>query len=142
MAEVMLSQPATKIFLKTTEPKAAEWVSNAIGKVEVERLRQTHFDGTRAGKNFTIERQVEPLVLDSEISGLPDRHAFLKLGNYVAHFSFAYQDIPAIQPGFLPRTMEDDDLTFDPKTLAKTLAQPIVGGDAGESMEVGFSLGD
>ncbi len=34
MAEVMLSQPATKIFLKTTEPKAAEWVSSAIGKVE------------------------------------------------------------------------------------------------------------
>ncbi|HUZ95072.1 MAG TPA: type IV secretion system DNA-binding domain-containing protein, partial [Edaphobacter sp.] len=29
LAEVMLSQPATKIFLKTTEPKAAEWVSNA-----------------------------------------------------------------------------------------------------------------
>ncbi len=89
MAEVMLSQPATKIFLKTTEPKAAEWVSSAIGKVEIERMRQTHFDGSRTGKNFTLERQVEPLVLDSEISGLPDRHAFLKLGNYVAHFSFA-----------------------------------------------------
>ena len=26
LAEVMLSQPATKIFLKTTEPNAAEWV--------------------------------------------------------------------------------------------------------------------
>ena len=37
----MLSQPATKIFLKTTEPKAAEWVSNAIGKVEVERMKET-----------------------------------------------------------------------------------------------------
>ena len=62
MAEVMLSQPATKIFLKTTEPNAAEWVSSAIGKVEIERLRQTHFDGSRTGKNFTLERQVEPLV--------------------------------------------------------------------------------
>ncbi len=30
LAEVMLSQPATKIFLKTTEPKAAEWVSKAL----------------------------------------------------------------------------------------------------------------
>ncbi len=49
----MLSQPATNIFLKTTEPKAAEWVSNAIGKVEIERLRETHFDGSRSGKNFT-----------------------------------------------------------------------------------------
>ena len=119
MAEVILSQPATKIFLKTTEPKAAEWVSNAIGKVEIERVRETHFDGTRAGKNFSLERQVEPLVLDSEISGLADKHAFLKLGNHVARFSFAYSDIPATQPAFVPRSREDDDLFFDPKTLAK-----------------------
>jgi len=115
MAEVMLSQPATKIFLKTTEPKAAEWVSSAIGKVEIERLRQTHFDGSRTGKNFTLERQVEPLVMDSEISGLPDRHAYLKLGNYVACFSFAYHDIPATQPAFVPRPLDDDELGFDPK---------------------------
>jgi type IV secretory pathway TraG/TraD family ATPase VirD4 len=32
MAEVMLSQPATKIFLKTTEPKAAEWVAPPASK--------------------------------------------------------------------------------------------------------------
>jgi type IV secretory pathway TraG/TraD family ATPase VirD4 len=142
MAEVMLSQPATKIFLKTTEPKAAEWVSNAIGKVEIERMRETNFDGSHAGKNFTLDRQVEPLVLDSEISGLPDKHAFLKLGNYVARFSFAYNDIPATQPAFIPRPLEDDDLEFDPKTLAKKPSQPDVPEDDGESVEAGFSLGD
>jgi type IV secretory pathway TraG/TraD family ATPase VirD4 len=142
MAEVMLSQPATKIFLKTTEPKAAEWVSSAIGKVEIERMRQTHFDGSRTGKNFTLERQVEPLVLDSEISGLPDRHAYLKLGNYVAHFSFAYHDIPATQPAFVPRPLEDDDLGFDPKTLAKKPAEPETTEEDAESIQSGFSLGD
>ncbi|MGB6130470.1 MAG: type IV secretion system DNA-binding domain-containing protein [Acidobacteriaceae bacterium] len=142
MAEVMLSQPATKIFLKTTEPKAAEWVSNAIGKVEIERMRQTHYDGTRTGRNFTLDRQIEPLVLDSEISGLPDRHAFLKLGNYVANFSFGYQDIPAIQPAFLPRPLEDDDLTFDPRTLAKKPPQAVPTEEPAESMQAGFSLGD
>ena len=41
LAEVMLSQPATKIFMKTAEPKAAEWISEAIGKVEIERLKET-----------------------------------------------------------------------------------------------------
>lgn len=141
MAEVMLSQPATKIFLKTTEPKAAEWVSNALGKVEIERVRRTLYDGNHSGHNFTIERQVEPLVLDSEISGLPDRHAFLKLGNYVAHFSFAYQDIPATQPAFLPRPLEDDALTFDPKTLAKKPPQSVTE-ESDEPLEAGFSLGD
>jgi type IV secretory pathway TraG/TraD family ATPase VirD4 len=142
MAEVMLSQPATKIFLKTTEPKAAEWVSSALGKVEIERVRRTLYDGNRNGHNFTIERQVEPLVLDSEISGLPDRHAFLKLGNYVANFSFAYQDIPATQPAFIPRPLEDDDLGFDPKTLAKKPEQPETTEEEAESIHSGFSLGD
>jgi hypothetical protein len=115
LAEVMLSQPATKIFLKITEPK---------------------------GNNFTVERQVEPLVLDSEISGLPDRHAFLKLNNTVARFSFAYHDIPATQPAFVPRPLDDDDLTFDPKTLAKKPSQSDVIEEDGESVQVGFSLGD
>ena len=125
MAEVMLSQPATKIFLKTTEPKAAEWVSNAIGKVEIERMRETRYDGTRSGKNFSLDRQVEPLVLDSEISGLANKHAFLKLGNHVARFSFAYSDIPASTPAFVPRPIEDDDLGFDPKTLEKKPVKPV-----------------
>jgi hypothetical protein len=149
LAEVMLSQPTTKIFLRTTEPKAAEWVSNAIGKIEIERLRETHSTGLRAGNNFSIERQVEPLVLDSEISGLPDKHAFLKLGNHVARFAFAYHDIPATQPAFLPRPLDDDELAFDPKTLGKKqpksadLTGVTVHGDGeDEPVETGFSLGD
>lgn len=149
IAEVMLSQPATKIFLRTTEPKAAEWVSNAIGKVEIERLRETHSTGLRAGNNFSVERQVEPLVLDSEVSGLPDKHAFLKLGNHVARFSFPYQDIPATQPAFLPRSLDDDDLAFDPKTLSKKPPRPVSAASADlqndendEPVETGFSLGD
>ena len=117
LAEVMLSQPATKIFLKTTEPKAAEWVSNAIGKVEIERMKETHFDGSRAGKNFSLDRQVEPLVMDSEISGLENRHAFLKLGNNVARFHFEYMDLPLMTTGFIPRRGDEDELPFDPKTL-------------------------
>lgn len=122
LAEVMLSQPATKIFLKTTEPKAAEWVSNAIGKVEIERVKETHFDGSRNGRNFTVDRQVEPLVLDSEVTGLEERRAFLKLGNTVARFAFEYMDLPIIATDFVPRTVEDDALDYDPERLAA--AQP------------------
>ena len=127
MAEVMLSQPATKIFLKTTEPKAAEWVSKAIGNVEIERMKETHAHGRREGKSFTLDRQTEPLVMDSEISGLADKHAFLKLGNNVARFSFPYCDMPPIAPDFEPRVVEDDELSFDPLTLA-----PRPGRDAGD----------
>ncbi|MEO8736730.1 MAG: type IV secretion system DNA-binding domain-containing protein [Edaphobacter sp.] len=146
LAEVMLSQPTTKIFLRTTEPKAAEWVSNAIGKIEIERLRETHSTGLREGNSFSLERLVEPLVLDSEVAGLPDKHAFLKLGNHVARFSFAYNDIPATQPAFVPRPLENDDLTFDPKTLTKrppmSVGLPLHEDDEDEAVETGFSLGD
>jgi len=128
LAEVMLSQPATKIFLKTTEPKAAEWVSNAIGKVEIERMKETHFDGSRSGRNFAVDRQIEPLVMDSEISGLENRHAFLKLGNNVARFHFEYMDVPQTTPAFLPRKVEDDELPFDPKTLVPKVATAVAPG--------------
>jgi hypothetical protein len=117
LAEVMLSQPATKIFMKTAEPKAAEWISEAIGKVEIERLKETKFDGSRSGKNFTVDRQIEPLVMGSEIAGLDDRHAYLKLGNDVARFDFDYLDLPTPIPGFLQRRSADGEMSFDPDTL-------------------------
>src|SRR5262249_50691904 len=40
-SEAMLSQPATKVFLRTSEPRAAEWVSKALGEVEFERLKES-----------------------------------------------------------------------------------------------------
>jgi Type IV secretion-system coupling protein DNA-binding domain len=120
-AEAMLSQPATKIFLKTSEPRAARWVSEAIGEVEIERLRETHYEGQRAGKNFALDRQTEPLVLPSEISGLDQLHAFLKYGNFVSRFSFPYIDLPRVHPGFIERRM-DDFLPVPPPVADSTAA--------------------
>ena len=45
VAEAMLSQPATKIFLKTSEPHASEWISKAIGEIEIERFRESRTMG-------------------------------------------------------------------------------------------------
>jgi type IV secretory pathway TraG/TraD family ATPase VirD4 len=106
-AEAMLSQPATKIFLRTTEPRAAKWVSEAIGEIEIERLRETHYDGTRTGRNFMLDRQTEPLVLPSEVSGLDDLRGFLKYGNHVARFSFPFIALEERGPGFDERKMDD-----------------------------------
>ncbi|MGI4827393.1 MAG: hypothetical protein ACRYFU_04255, partial [Janthinobacterium lividum] len=68
-----------------------------------ERMKETHVHGSREGKSFTIDRQIEPLVMDSEIKGLADLHTFVKLGNYVSRFSFPHTDLPTIAPGFIPR---------------------------------------
>ncbi len=114
LAEVMLSQPATSVWLTTKEPNAGEWVSKFIGKVEIERLRETHFDGTRSGRNFALDRQVEPLVLESEIAGLADLHAYMKYQNYVTRFSFPYFNMPEVAEGFERRDRPDDKLPYDP----------------------------
>jgi hypothetical protein len=134
LAEVMLSQPSTSIYLKTKEPKAGEWVSQGIGKVEVERMKETRFDGSRSGRNFTLDRQIEPVVLESEISGLPDLHAFMKYGNFVTGFSFPYLDVlPTTSLAFEPRELENDRLIYDPKNLrggASAAGMKDAGGTA------------
>src|SRR5262249_17746347 len=40
-AEAMLSQPATKAFLRTSEPRAAKWIAETLGDIEFERLRES-----------------------------------------------------------------------------------------------------
>jgi hypothetical protein len=123
LAEVMLSQPATSIWLKTKEPAASEWVSKFIGKVEIERLRETHFDGSRAGRNFTLDRQIEPLVMESEISGLADLHAYMKFENYVTRFSFPRFDMPIVASDFDLRDIPEDKLPYDPKNIGAAKPQ-------------------
>jgi hypothetical protein len=111
-AETMLAQPATKIFLRTNEPHAAKWVSEAVGEIEIERLRESHHQGRHKGKNFSLDRQVEPLVLASEISGLRDLRAYMKLENYVLRFVLPVVPLNEFHAGFLPRPLSDGFLSL------------------------------
>jgi type IV secretory pathway TraG/TraD family ATPase VirD4 len=126
LAEVMLSQPATKFVLKTSEPNAAKWASELIGEIEIERVRETVADGKRAGKSFTMDRQIEPLVMSSEIKGLADLHAFMKLGNNVTRFSFPHMDRDKIAPAFVPREIADSDMWFDPLSPVQEASEPPI----------------
>jgi type IV secretory pathway TraG/TraD family ATPase VirD4 len=102
-AEAMLSQPATKIFLRTTEPRAAQWIAQAIGEIEIERLRESRSHGRDGRQTFGLERQVEPLVMASEISGLPALRGYLKLGNLVVRLSVPFVQRPQIEAAFIER---------------------------------------
>ena len=102
-AEAMLSQPATKIFLRTSEPHAAKWISDTIGEVEIERLRESRSKGKQAQRSYGLERQVEPLVMPSEISGLPSLRGYLKLENLIVRLHFPFLDLPARHPAFIER---------------------------------------
>jgi len=53
------------------------------------------------------DRQTEPLVLPSEVSGLDDLRGFLKYGNHVARFSFPFIALEEKSPGFDERKMDD-----------------------------------
>ena len=117
LAEVMVSQPATKLFMKTAEPNAAQWISKAIGYVEIERVKETKHDGAKQGRNYSLDRQIEPLVMESQITGLDDLHAYLKHGNNVARFDFKYVSLPKSTPGFVSRAGAEGELSFDPDTL-------------------------
>jgi hypothetical protein len=107
MAEVMLSQPATKIFLKTSEPNAAEWISRSIGEMEVERFRETrtHGEFPRSRNSESEQRDIykEALVMASEISGLDPLHGYLKYGNLVVRMRFPYLELASKQPPFIER---------------------------------------
>jgi len=114
-AEAMLSQPATKIFLRTSEPRAAKWIAEAIGDVEIERLRESRSFSRGGGQTYALERQVEPLVMASEIAGLGALRGYLKLGNLVVRLSVPYLHRPQTEPAFVARPRQ-------PASLAKTVS--------------------
>jgi hypothetical protein len=130
-AEAMLSQPATKIFLRTSEPHAAKWISDTIGKIEIERLRESRSSGQLGGQRNTTsynnERDVVPLVMDSEISGLENLHGYLKSGNLVLRMSFPFIQLPAKHPRYIQRPTEI--LPEEPLMAAATAAAASGGSE-------------
>jgi hypothetical protein len=108
LAETMLSQPATKIFLRTGEPRAARWVSEYIGEVEREFLRVSYSEAQspneRRSKTWhTDTPPARPHVIASTIQGLPDHQGYLKHGNLLVKAKFSYIALPKRHPGFLLR---------------------------------------
>jgi len=109
-AEAMLSQPATKVFLRTDEANSSKWISQTIGEVEIERLRESRMEGhfpsnRRDSRNYQLDRTTEPLVMASEIQGLPDLRAYLKSGNLVVPLSFPYIELPKRHEALIERKL-------------------------------------
>jgi type IV secretory pathway TraG/TraD family ATPase VirD4 len=107
VAEAMLSQPATKIFLKTSEPYASEWISKAIGEIEVERFRESRTRGRFPRNTENEQRDItrEPLVMASEVGGLDPLHGYLKHGNLVLRMRFPYLELANNAEKFVERKM-------------------------------------
>lgn len=108
IAESLLSQPSTKIFLRTGEPNAARWVSSYIGDEERQWLRVSYTEGQtpqqRRSKTWHTEQPpARPLVIASTIQGLADHQGYMKLDNLLVKVKFSYSEPAKNQPGFLLR---------------------------------------
>jgi type IV secretory pathway TraG/TraD family ATPase VirD4 len=105
--QAMLSALKTKLFLATTEPEAAQWISDTIGNVEWERLEETRHDSQmpphKVTYSYRVVNEKTPLVSRETFTGMRPGHAYLKFQNLVVKISFPYIGRPETQPGFILR---------------------------------------
>jgi type IV secretory pathway TraG/TraD family ATPase VirD4 len=114
--------------LKTSEPQAAEWISKAIGEVEIERCRETRTHGqfpqNRNSESQQREITREPLVMASEIGGLDPLHGFLKHGNYVVRLRVPYLQLEAHHEKFIKRRPKEDGTLSQVKYVPPSIEPP------------------
>jgi hypothetical protein len=119
-AEAMLSQPRTKIFLRTSEPRAAEWISKCIGDVEIEHLREGRTSGEfgfHQSKNASVDNRIQTAILASEISNLENLNGYFQTPGFTLRFKFPYMPPAKTEPSFIRGTLPE-------MTLPKAPAEP------------------
>lgn len=92
-AEAMLSQPRTKIFFRTGEPRAAEWISKSIGDVEMEHLREARTTGDfslYSTRNCALDSRIEGAILTSEVTNLEDLEGYFQAPGFTLRLTFPY----------------------------------------------------
>lgn len=135
-AESMLSQPATKLFLKTSEPNAAEWISKSIGEEERAYLRETMTQGQEPGRNSvseSTEYRMKRLVIASQITGLRPLHGYLKLLDMTVAINFAYLKFEVRHEKFIerkPAPPTDDNRPEETGGIVAPTAPPSPAGPA------------
>lgn len=130
-AEVILSQPVTKILLRTSEPKAAKWISDSIGVQSIERVREGVTAGVqdvRDSVNYTPERRIEPVILDSVIAGLPNLRGYFKFLENVVEIEYEPKDRPVRTEPLMARPLKP----APPPAPAPPAAEPVAAGAPSE----------
>lgn len=96
-AEVIMSSTDTRIFLKTTEYSASEWIANNIGKPERQRQVESFTSGLLSNGRDSIstrtETRAEHLILPNQIQNLKKLSGYLRYDDYATFFRFTYPQI-------------------------------------------------
>jgi len=95
-ANTILSLFNTNVLFRTNSEDTARWMSGLLGKHEIIERRESVSMGAneiRDGVSLNDERRIEPVVLDTEFTILPDMHAYLRLPGpwYRALVKFPYR---------------------------------------------------
>ncbi len=117
----------TKIFFRNTDPNTTGWISKVLGEAEItEHIENLSYGAhsMREGVSLTQQTHTKPLVLPSEIGGLRDCEAYLKLPSNlpVTKIQMTYKKRPPLSPAFDLVSDEELNLTqekltenYDPK---------------------------
>ena len=93
-AEAIMSASSTKVFLRTSEYDAADWVSKNIGSPERKKTTETFSSSLLSdGRDSISSREdlrVDYAVIPSQIQVMPKLEGYLVYGGYAVNFKFPY----------------------------------------------------
>ena len=81
-SNTILSLFNTNVLFRTNSEDTAKWMSGLLGKQEIIERRESVSMGAneiRDGVSLNDERRIEPIVMDTEFTSIPDMHAYLRL---------------------------------------------------------------
>ena len=98
----------------------------------------------RDSMNYSMDRRIEPLVMDSQVAGLEPLAGYLKSDNHVVKIQFSPDPKPPCAEPFIPRVAAPPE----PKPVAATpvngspTAQPKVNGKGSTDSDVPTGTGN
>lgn len=106
-ALTMLAAPHLKIYMRSNESQAAQWVAENIGEEERERPRvgttaNVHPRG-RDSVNYSTVVERRSVVSKEQIMALPNFHGYWKYEDKVVPFRIGLRAWPTVAEDFVPR---------------------------------------
>lgn len=107
-SKAILSNCSTKVIFATPETQTAEYVSNTLGRLEVQESSENLSLGShqmRDGVNLSQTRRIKPVVSSTEIMNLERFEAFVSLpGKYpIAKVKFPFVTQPHLTQAFVAK---------------------------------------
>ncbi len=121
-AQTIAGLCSTWLCLRQRDPETAKWVAESFGHVEVVEANQGLSYGAndmRDGVSLSSQRKTRPLLLDAEITNLPNFRGYLRtpgandsrVATPAIEVEFSYRAFRAQAPAYVPRTHQESDDT-------------------------------